>query len=1294
MTWKTALLAFLCGATLLTADTPQQQNDFRATLNLGLKVLADASLPCTEAQRGDLIKKRLATASNLAELEDVERQELEEAPAVFGLSPLSPQFPGKDRDKNYLQEKAARFVDWRRHEETLARFGLKASASVEMARIELALQTAQGKPTRGFERTMEFYKRVAEERFRLGSALLTAERELVAWRKTAALAQSTFPKPVAKSVEAALANWRRGYNQGNYNAASTQEAAANALLGKLKATDGKTPVVRPGASFLSAGTFAYGGSWQTLLNTMAREAKLYRAAFNGGSASSFLPYDNDKLAWTVSFGPADASFKGYEFKDGSWTYAHRVNRFSNLDSGKEFLQDCYWSMLAPGVLFDTHAPAAAFSDDTLGNPVPPDKLLGVFDGQPRLLKNGEPIDPKTMTEGWLLLLWENPAPQLPVLVFFEKRPDKLEWSDKGLLASRAPEVGKHAAATLYGAAPMPSRWSASWQGVPAEVVDQCRAVAAKLAFFPLSVDEFYAVEDKTIKVWNRLDKFVELKDDWNTPKSPYLPAPPLYALGLEGGAPVKFDQELSPSLMTTKFGFYRTATGKELSYTIPRFRMWQRVVLKPTGEDKLLELYNRYLPNVSERKRTSAELLGFTDGWCLMDAASREFLDSHKTAREAEDFLRGEAFAGHLHSLLLATDLYIDPLTGTSAWLRGWRGFRHDVPMRGDPTAFNMYGLAEAYAQAKTFGRWDMLERNWDYMKRLYSFSGFRQGWAVPGQDCLSTGWIFCGDMLGDGLRANSLMAAMAEVVGDQENADLATYLYARTMLSTGCLVNPNIVNYCAHVKNTPAALSPDAALGQLGCDDQGFLTGPWKPYTKSAWNAPFQTAGCTIYDYPFYGSLLDRFPETTRLWIDRFMKDIPEWAEPAYRWAQGTHPGERDTNAWQVLKYLAFSGSDKAELRKLFERCFTPPPEGYGKDWRQCVSWLGFGNAMPHLIAQNDPLWLGEWDKARLLSGDFDRQSRAATVKLESPRAGTLSMVSLAKPIRIAVNGAEPPFDYDAQDGSLRVTFPAGKTEIRVELPEAPDAYLKYPDYAAHPLGQALALTKAPPPGKIEVKTLSGDLSVANCESVDLAPACDMGFADATAGDKQGGTDDNGDTWLFPKGKVVVRGVPFTFVDPDKNGGKSCVALKGMARDYFPTEATKIKVGKRFQRLFFLQGMGYGQADGSPALTYRLNFEGGQTRTVAVRAGQDIGEWKVPPGKKNLPDLPNARGGAAYPPGKPGQWGEGAGGYVLEWKSDVSAAGTTNQTSSQQGLAVLESIDIISAGKAVPLVFAITGEL
>ena len=169
-----------------------------------------------------------------------------------------------------------------------------------------------------------------------------------------------------------------------------------------------------------------------------------------------------------------------------------------------------------------------------------------------------------------------------------------------------------------------------------------------------------------------------------------------------------------------------------------------------------------------------------------------------------------------------------------------------------------------------------------------------------------------------------------------------------------------------------------------------------------------------------------------------------------------------------------------------------------------------------------------------------------------------------------------------------------------------------------------------------------------------------------------------------------MLRGVPFSLVKPSESKGYSMIMLKGKARPQYP-ERVLIPVNRQCKRIYFLHGLSY--PEGGKALTYRLHFEDGQTRDIEVYDRVQISSWKVSPNADMLYDLPHALAVPAWPAGKPGQWGKGVGGYIFACDNDVTASGVTLSGMDQRGLARLKSIEVISAGRSVPILLAITLE-
>lgn len=387
----------------------------------------------------------------------------------------------------------------------------------------------------------------------------------------------------------------------------------------------------------------------------------------------------------------------------------------------------------------------------------------------------------------------------------------------------------------------------------------------------------------------------------------------------------------------------------------------------------------------------------------------------------------------------------IDPLTGRSAFLGGWRGKNqgNEEDIRGDMTALNMNYLNAAYSLAAVDYDWGTVELHRERILQHYSSADFNQCWHVPGVNALASGIIVYGDMYGDGYHMFPLMYRLALGLKDRELADRTRYLAAKQNAVTMNLVSPNVVVYNAHLKNItapgnmeyskeisggPASLG--AALGQLGVNYAGFVTRPWRPYGKMSWNAPMQTNGCNFLDY-FNLSLIRFARRDANLWLETFMKAIPEWGEPDYLYLPWR--GERAANAWNLLKYLALASHDTETVRKLYDkispmdysrevplRGLSVPKEKWGNYYQKLFlerEWVFRSSLIPKIVAQNDPLWVADFGRARLMSGTYDREKRIARIGVAADDRDRLIFVSLVKPLSVLCNGKAVPLRHAEWD-------------------------------------------------------------------------------------------------------------------------------------------------------------------------------------------------------------------------------------------------------------------------------------
>ena len=1307
------------------ADEQSDNKAFLETLKIGRLVFDRRQVLKSHSPLNrhlDRLSKNFSSYSNeqaRVELEAFERAMIQSSEIYVG-KPYSPNIGGwtAKRTEDFWRDYDETRADIEYAVSNLARHGIHADCSTELARMRtwrersdaLNLKSLPVDPV--FDQAFNLYREICAERLRLGAQIKNWQRSCDAAIRTADFRAevSRMPPPDLKrermAFESALNNYRYHYNTTNVAFAARFEESVEATLESLRkkafACGLNEPQMRPGHSFTSCGAFGFGGKWQTCLNFNVRNTLIYRNRDDDMSLFRDLP-----VGWEVAFMPEGMTFDRFDMLDGSWVYAHRDNVFRDANGkSTDAHLEVWWSECAPGILFDAKPGTSAVTMTcTL---VVPDVIAGIFGGTFKTFPKGAHVPVEQMEEGWLLFAWNaGSKPKLPVLVYFEKRPGAVEWTDGGafrICAADGKALGKFAVTTLDGAA---IRAQTRFDG---ETQTQCRKVAALLANFPIDMDEFYAFESPTrLKVWNKVTRRINLSKGWNFKAPDYTPFVPLYTMrgDLKPCEPVTCDA------FATRFGFYRAVNGNVISYDLPVPDLLERIPLCPVkGDEDYLGFLERTVaqvldgsPQSNDRRRgRSGPVMDRAAAFWMVPEHLRRAFDGAEDIAELDMMVSGEWGANGTNLLNLRTrtaDYQVDPVSGRGAFLAGWRGNNLGMPIRGDMTIFNYIPLYVAYGQGKLFGRWNLMRRHWRRLKELHVAMDFSQTWRGPGVNTLSSGVIVYGDMFGDGMRSQWVMYRAAKIMGDGEVAMQALYSATKEAATLANSVSPNIKAFNAAVKNIPQAAAPDACIGQLGFAHVGFRTAPWRPYSPDAWNAPFQSVGC-YNDYPFYGCLLAFSHEDALSWLSDFERTLPEWCDPIYLSSQRGRNNafsERFCNACNLIKYKAFTSRNRDAVRALAEKALWPAiDEADAEAVRRRVDhWHDFANVLPHLIAQNDPLWIGDWEDARLLRLRYDRETRTAEIELCADRPATLTFVSMVEPEEILLNGEKTAKVKGDFANTWMVGITAGASRITVRLPEFSVADYPFPSGGASVFKLSLAKSAEPvlAGGK---RKLPETYRVDRCIPLDLSRVATVPFSDADLVDAK----KKENCWKFPL-HDTVRGVPFEFVNPTRMDGRGMVMLRGgNSRPDLPREV-KIPVGKRIKRLFFLHGLGwtkgnYFGANGdvsqhNPALKYTIRFRNAPDTVLTMRDGVEIGGWKVAPGMKSLPEIPYALSGNVYPAAAPGQYGEGAGGYVYCWENKVVAAGVTNQDVEQRSLAEISEIRISSVGSGLPIVLAITAE-
>ena len=139
----------------------------------------------------------------------------------------------------------------------------------------------------------------------------------------------------------------------------------------------------------------------------------------------------------------------------------------------------------------------------------------------------------------------------------------------------------------------------------------------------------------------------------------------------------------------------------------------------------------------------------------------------------------------------------------------------------------------------------------------------------------------------------------------------------------------------------------------------------------------------------------------------------------------------------------------------------------------------------------------------------------------------------------------------------------------------------------------------------------------------LNLRSVMNMGFRDEVAGDRCGGWTDQGadnDLRAMLPGCREFAGIPFDIVDPAKNGGKSCLAMKGGARPYFAANAGISVPEISGLYLYLLNGLAWAPEKGTPCGKVTVSYTDGSHTGFMLKCGMETGNFW---GAYDLPEAP-----------------------------------------------------------------------
>ncbi|MBS1369697.1 MAG: hypothetical protein HPZ91_07035 [Lentisphaeria bacterium] len=328
--------------------------------------------------------------------------------------------------------------------------------------------------------------------------------------------------------------------------------------------------------------------------------------------------------------------------------------------------------------------------------------------------------------------------------------------------------------------------------------------------------------------------------------------------------------------------------------------------------------------------------------------------------------------------------------------------------------------------------------------------------------------------------------------------------------------------------------------------------------------------------------------------------------------------------------------------------------------------------NSLADLVVPRHPLFRGMGQER------FDLWSSA-------PNGDVLS--NMISPITDNVLAAKPPFLVRSTVGAAVLEAKSGKGRLIASQLNA-CANWKTESAAARYLRNLMEYAGSRPlfPDTRPLAPVTPAEYRAESESlaaIDLAPWANRSFADEMDNDGKGGWTDQGenDFRMMPKGPVRAGGIPFEIIDPEKNGGRGCLIVRGSARKQFPAAIRGIRIGGKFSRLFFLHTSGWGNA--KPCGTYRFNYEDGSSADFPLNGERNIGDWW------QVKQLPEAKIGFVCRNAS----GAEVGFFVAEWinphpEKKIERMDFLSAIREGDG-----GVDWVNPDAAVPILAAVTGE-
>jgi len=479
--------------------------------------------------------------------------------------------------------------------------------------------------------------------------------------------------------------------------------------------------------------------------------------------------------------------------EADWT-SFRWRRDVKAGEGKPYRQEVRYSILAPGVQVETDAPAFEFSFQDGQATRGPAAIVITGSKRAKLIDRGETFDPSRMPNNHLVLLSNDGTPEIPVMLVFQHRPEKIEWTESKLVVHRAAGVGTIGLGTPFGAivldADTLARWSESPKLVP---VERLNRFADPLAAYAWKCVETFAVSGGDVLIRDQIE-FLPWQDDWNTEPARYSPIPPLVSYCVDQGhLPADCLKDVEDFDLVTKWGPYRARQGDRVDYKLPIPRAWDYYPLaaEPTEEHRWLHenlVGSLSAEEVETRFGPAADPNTWAPGifphCSAHDFSAGGWRASNYMSDQVHQRYRELTRCSVMGSLFPQNYRYRhDPVTGAQYVACTSYG-SPDYVINGEGIAdidywqgLVLYGL---YTHAKYAAMWPTMADHWPTIRSMASYWEALHSWVMMGPGAREAGEMYHGDMPTAGYAGLVGFRYLANRLGTDFQRDLGAYLLAK----------------------------------------------------------------------------------------------------------------------------------------------------------------------------------------------------------------------------------------------------------------------------------------------------------------------------------------------------------------------------------------------------------------------------------------------------------------------------------------------------------------------------------